>query len=45
MFACPVLVGGGKRFFPDAVRVDLELIDERRFRSGVVWLKDAVLVR
>jgi dihydrofolate reductase len=45
IFACPVVVGGGQRFFPDAVRVDLELIDERRFRSGVVWLKDAVLVR
>jgi len=29
----PVLVGGGKRALPAAVRVNLELIDERRFRG------------
>jgi hypothetical protein len=23
MIVCPVLVGGGKRFFPDGVRLDL----------------------
>jgi dihydrofolate reductase len=35
----PVIVGGGKRMLPDDVRVDLELVDERRFESGFVFLK------
>jgi dihydrofolate reductase len=42
MIVCPVIVGGGKRFFPDGVRLGLELIEERRFRSGVVVLRYAV---
>jgi dihydrofolate reductase len=32
----PVIVGGGKRALPDHVWTELELIDERRFRGGVV---------
>ncbi len=36
MIVCPVVAGGGKRFFPDGVRPDLELLEERRFDSGVV---------
>src|SRR5258705_7911582 len=28
MIVCPVVVGSGKRFFPDAVRLDLELVEE-----------------
>ena len=36
LFLCPIVVGGGKRALPDDVRVQLELVDERRFRSGVV---------
>jgi hypothetical protein len=39
MIVCPVVVGGGKRFFPDGVRLDLELLEERRFVSGVVILR------
>jgi dihydrofolate reductase len=35
----PVLVGGGKRAFPDGVRADLELVDERRFAGGAVYLR------
>lgn len=35
----PILVGGGKRALPDGLRVQLELLDERRFRSGVVHLR------
>src|SRR5262245_32538683 len=35
----PVLVGGGKPALPDGVSVQLELLDERRFRSGVVYLR------
>ncbi len=34
----PVLVGGGKRALPAGARADLELVDERRFSSGVVHL-------
>jgi dihydrofolate reductase len=32
----PVVVGGGTPFFPQGVRVELELIDERRFAGGAV---------
>jgi dihydrofolate reductase len=37
----PVVVGGGKRALPDGVRLDLQLLDERRFASGVVYLRYA----
>lgn len=30
-----------ERFFPDGVRMDLELAEERRFRNGVVVLRYA----
>jgi dihydrofolate reductase len=39
LFVWPVVVGGGKRFLPDRVRVRLELLDERRVGSGVVYLR------
>jgi dihydrofolate reductase len=35
----PVLVGGGKRALPNDVRAWLELLDERRFQSGAVFLR------
>jgi dihydrofolate reductase len=38
LFVTPVLVGGGNPSLPHGVRVQLELIEERRFRSGVVYL-------
>ena len=38
----PAIVGGGNAFFPDDVRVDLELLDERRFGNGVVYLRYGV---
>jgi dihydrofolate reductase len=38
LFLNPIVVGGGKRALPDKVRVQLELLAERRFRSGVVHL-------
>ncbi|KFA91882.1 dihydrofolate reductase family protein [Archangium violaceum] len=38
----PVVVGGGKRFFPEGVRLDLELLEERRFGSGVAAVRYAV---
>jgi len=36
-FLNPVVVGGGTRALPDGVRLDLELVDERRFAGGVVY--------
>ncbi len=35
----PVLVGGGKPGLPAGIRADLELLDERRFGNGVVYLR------
>lgn len=34
----PVTVGGGTRFIPDHIRLELELLDEHRFGNGVVHL-------
>jgi dihydrofolate reductase len=34
----PVIVGAGKRALPANVRLDLELLDERRFGNGTVHL-------
>jgi dihydrofolate reductase len=42
VFVAPVLVGGGKRMFPDNLRQPLELLDERRFSNGMVFLRYAV---
>ena len=39
LFVAPIVVGGGKQFLPDAVRLKLELLDERRFGNGVVHLR------
>jgi dihydrofolate reductase len=39
LFLVPVLVGGGKRAFPDGVRLELELLESRRFDSGVLYLR------
>ena len=44
LFLCPIVVGGGKRAVPDNVRAQLELLDERRFRNGVVHLHYRVSV-
>jgi dihydrofolate reductase len=38
LFVTPILVGGGKRSLSNDVRLKLELIDERRFKSGMVYL-------
>ena len=38
LFLVPVVVGAGKRVLPD-VRLDLELLDERRFGNGTVYLR------
>ena len=39
LLVSPVMVGGGKRFLPDGVRMQFELLEERRFGNGVVFLR------
>ena len=43
LFLNPVVVGGGTRALPDGLRLDLELLDERRFAGGVVYLRYRVV--
>jgi dihydrofolate reductase len=38
LFVAPIAVGGGKQSLPNSVRLKLELLDERRFGSGTVYL-------
>jgi dihydrofolate reductase len=42
LIVAPTVVGGGNAFFPDDVRVDLELLDQRSFSNGVVYLRYGV---
>jgi dihydrofolate reductase len=44
LFLNPIVVGGGKRALPAGVLVQLELLDEHRFGSGVVYLRYALRV-
>ncbi|WP_136708942.1 dihydrofolate reductase family protein [Agromyces sp. H66] len=39
LFLHPIVVGGGTRFLPDGVRLLLELVEERRFDNGVVFVR------
>jgi dihydrofolate reductase len=39
LFIAPVLLGGGKPSLPSGTRAELELLDERRFNNGVVYLR------
>ena len=38
LFVSPVVIGGGTAALPDKVRLELELVSERRFGNGVVHL-------
>jgi dihydrofolate reductase len=38
LFITSVVVGGGTQALPDGLRLELELLKERRFESGVVYL-------
>jgi dihydrofolate reductase len=38
LFVTPIVVGGGKHSLPDDAHLKLELLDERRFGNGVVYL-------
>ena len=39
LFIIPIIVGGGKPALPEDVRLELELLDERRFGNGIVFLR------
>jgi dihydrofolate reductase len=43
LFITPLVIGGGRRSLPDNVRVKLELLEERRFDSGAVYLRYGAL--
>jgi len=39
LFITPIIVGGGKAALPDNVRLELELLDERRLGNGEIFLR------
>jgi len=39
LFVTPIIVGSGKSSLPDNVRLELELLEERRFGNGMVFLR------
>jgi dihydrofolate reductase len=42
LFISPVVVGGGKPSLPRGLRAGLELLDERRFDNGIVYVRHRV---
>jgi dihydrofolate reductase len=38
-FIVPVVVGGGTKALPENARLDLRLLEEKRFESGIVYLQ------
>jgi dihydrofolate reductase len=38
LYLMPIVVGGGKPALPSDVRLQLELLDQRRFAGGVIYL-------
>jgi dihydrofolate reductase len=44
LFVGPAIVGRGKPALPRDLRVDLELLEERRFDNGVVYLRHRVAI-
>lgn len=39
LFLIPITVGGGKKAFPDDLKIKMELLEERRFECGEVYLR------
>jgi dihydrofolate reductase len=39
LFIAPAIVGGGTSSLPSGVRLDLELVEERRFDGGMAYLR------
>jgi dihydrofolate reductase len=45
LLVSPIVVGGGTPALPNGLRLPLDLLDERRFGNGVVYLRYAVSAR
>ncbi len=39
LFLISIIAGGGRPYLPDNVRLEPEFLEERRFGSGVVFLR------
>lgn len=39
LFLSPIIIGGGKSALPNNILLQLELLEERRFRNGMVYLR------
>ncbi|WGW14144.1 dihydrofolate reductase family protein [Saxibacter everestensis] len=39
LFLTPIVIGAGKRALPDGVRLELDLLELRRFGNGVIFLR------
>ncbi len=39
LFIVPIILGGGRRSLPSNVRLELQLLEERRFVNGMVYLR------
>jgi dihydrofolate reductase len=39
LFLTPIIIGGGKQSLPDNLQLELDLLEERRFDSGVIFLR------
>jgi riboflavin biosynthesis pyrimidine reductase len=39
LLVMPTMLGGGKRVLPGNVRLRLDLLDERRFTNGMIYLR------
>ena len=39
LFVVPIVIGSGKQVLPSNIRVKLDLLDERRFANGTVYLR------
>jgi dihydrofolate reductase len=44
LFICPAIVGRGKPSLPSELRAKLELLDERRFDNGVVYVRHRIVI-
>jgi dihydrofolate reductase len=42
IYVAPVVVGGGTKWLPEGLRLRLQLLDEQRFGSGMVYLRYSV---
>jgi dihydrofolate reductase len=42
-FIAPAIIGSGYRWLPDNVRIDLKLVDQKRFPNGFIYLRYQVI--